>query len=157
MISFRLTAAFVLASASVAAQAEMVRPQDPLSLVRVMKAHGYAAELTVDATGDPMIKSNMNGTNYQILFYNCTAHKECATVQFYVGYHLKASPSLELINEWGRTQRFGHAYLDKENDPILAMDVDLDDGGVGEMLFIDNLEFWSSSMTRFEKHIGFRS
>lgn len=52
--------------------------------------------------------------------------------------------------------RFARAYLDKENDPILEMDVDLDDGGLSPRLFIDNVEFWTASLAKFERHIGFR-
>ena len=147
--------ALVSAASSAGAQ-QLVRAQDPQSLVRAMQANGYTAQLTADQTGDPMIRSAAGGTNFQVLFYNCTNHRECATVQFHVGYDLKTSPSLESINEWNRTQRFGSAHLDKENDPILEMDVDLDDGGLSPLLFIDNLEFWTSALGRFEKHIGYR-
>jgi hypothetical protein len=152
--SIGLVALFSAASAGGAEQ--LVRGQDPQSLVRAMQANGYTAQLTVDSTGDPMIRSAAGGTNFQVLFYNCTDHRECATVQFHVGYDLKTAPSLESINEWNRTQRFGSAHLDKENDPILEMDVDLDDGGLSPLLFIDNLEFWTSALGRFEKHIGYR-
>jgi hypothetical protein len=76
-------------------------------------------------------------------------------VQFHSGYDLTRSPSLELINEWNRAQRFGRAYLDTENDPILEMDVDLDDGGLAPLLFIDNVEFWTSVLAKFEGHIGY--
>ena len=145
-----------LAAAAPAGDPHMVRAQDPQSLVRVMQSRGYVAELTTDKTGDPMIRSASSGTNFQVLFYNCTDHRDCATVQFHVGFDLKTAPSLESINEWNRSQRFGSAHLDKENDPILEMDVDLDDGGISPELFIDNLEFWTSAMGRFEKHIGFR-
>jgi hypothetical protein len=147
--------ALVSAASSAGAQ-QLVRAQDPQSIVRALQANGYSAQLTVDQTGDPMIRSAAGGTNFQVLFYNCTNHRECATVQFHVGYDLKTSPSLESINEWNRTQRFGSAHLDKENDPILEMDVDLDDGGLSPLLFIDNLEFWTSALGRFEKHIGYR-
>ena len=145
-----------LAAAAPAAATPMVRAQDPQSIVQAMQARGYVAELTTDQTGDPMIRSAASGTRFQVLFYNCTNHRDCATVQFHVGYDLKAGPALAAINEWNRTQRFASAHLDKENDPILEMDVDLDDGGLSELLFIDNLEFWTSAMTNFEKHIGFR-
>jgi hypothetical protein len=148
--------ALVSAASSAGAQ-QLVRAQDPQSIVRAMQANGYSAQLTVDQTGDPMIRSAAGGTNFQVLFYNCTNHRECATVQFHVGYDLKTSPSLESINEWNRTQRFGSAHLDKENDPILEMDVDLDDGGLSPLLFIDNVEFWTSALGRFEKHIGYRN
>jgi hypothetical protein len=152
--SIGLVALFSAASAGGAEQ--LVRGQDPQSLVRAMQANGYTAQLTVDSTGDPMIRSAAGGTNFQVLFYNCTDHRECATVQFHVGYDLKTAPSLESINDWNRSQRFGSAHLDKENDPILEMDVDLDDGGLSPLLFIDNLEFWTSALGRFEKHIGYR-
>jgi hypothetical protein len=60
------------------------------------------------------------------------------------------------MNEWNRGERFGRGYLDKENDPIIEMDLDLDDGGVAPLLFIDNIEFWASILSKFEKHIGYR-
>jgi hypothetical protein len=141
---------------STAALADNVRAQNPQSLVDALQAGGYAAKLGADKVGDPMITSGVSGTTFQIFFYNCTDHKECATVTFHSGYDLTSQPSLELMNEWNRAQRFGRAYLDKENDPILEMDVDLDDGGVAPLLFIDNIEFWTSVLGKFEQHIGYR-
>ncbi len=149
-------AALAAATASAPIQAQMVRGQSPSSVASALTATGRTAKPGSDGVGDPMITGAFNGTNYQIFFYNCTAHKDCATVQFHSGYHLPTPVSLEAINDWNRTQRFGRAYLDKENDPILEMDVDLDDGGVVPLLFIDNVEFWESVLPKFEKHIGYR-
>jgi hypothetical protein len=156
MLGLSSAALVALAAAAPAAQAQMVRPQDPQSVVSAMQANGYLAQLSTDKVGDPLITSGAGGTAFQVFFYNCTDHKECATVQFHSGYHLENNPGLDVINAWNQSQRFGRAYLDKENDPILEMDVDLDDGGVSPLLFIDNLEFWTSSLGRFEKHIGYR-
>jgi hypothetical protein len=139
------------------AQAQMVKAQDPDSLVQALQDGGYTAKLGTDKVGDPMITSGASGTSFQIFFYNCTEHKACATVTFHSGYDLKSSPGLEKINEWNRGKRFGRAYLDKESDPILEMDVDLDDGGLSPALFIDNVEFWTSVLGEFEKHIGYRT
>jgi hypothetical protein len=139
------------------AHAQMVRGQDPGTLVRALQKGGYAAKLGTDKVGDPMITSGVNGTTFQIFFYNCTANKNCATVQFHSGYDLTTKVELERINEWNRSQRFGRAFLDKEDDPILEMDVDLDDGGLSSALFIDNIEFWASILGNFEKHIGYRT
>jgi len=138
------------------AQAQMVTAQDPGTVVQALQKAGYAAKLGTDKVGDPMITSGVSGTTFQIFFYNCRDHKQCATVQFHSGYDLKESIGLERINEWNRSQRFGRAYLDKENDPILEMDVDLDDGGISQPLFIDNMEFWASVLAKFEQHIGYR-
>jgi hypothetical protein len=139
------------------AAVQNVRPQDPGSLVRALQAGGYKAALGTDKAGDPMITSAVSGTTFQIFFYNCTVHKECATIQLHSGYDFDHALPLETINAWNSSQRFGRAYLDKENDPILEMDVDLDDGGVSPLLFIDNIEFWSSVLSNFEKHIGYRT
>jgi hypothetical protein len=152
----RFAIAAAVAAFAMPAGAEMVKAQDPQSLVNALQSGGYAAKLGVDKVGDPMITSGVAGTSFQIFFYNCTEHKACATVTFHSGYDLTNSPGLEKINEWNRGKRFGRAYLDKEDDPILEMDVDLDDGGVAPLLFIDNIEFWASILTDFEKQIGYR-
>jgi hypothetical protein len=151
-----LALAAAAAALTAPAEAQTVRGQDPGSLVRALQGAGYTAKLGTDKVGDPMITSGVSGTTFQIFFYNCTDHKECATVTFHSGYDLNSAPSLERMNEWNRGKRFGRAYLDKENDPILEMDVDLDDGGLSSALFIDNIEFWSSVLADFEKHVGYR-
>ena len=148
-------AAFGLATAA-PAQAQMVSAKNPDTLVQALQQAGYASKLGTDKVGDPMITSGVSGTTFQIYFYNCTDHKDCATVTFHSGYDLTTAVPLERINEWNRGKRFGRAYLDKENDPILEMDVDLDDGGLSSSLFIDNLQFWTSVLGEFEKHIGYR-
>jgi hypothetical protein len=38
---------------------------------------------------------------------------------------------------------------------VVEMDVDLDDGGMSEALFIDNLQFWQSVLGKFEEAIGY--
>ena len=146
--------AALLAAASPAA-AQNVEAKDPPRLAEAMKAAGYAATLGTDQIGDPMISSAIGDTQFKVLFYNCTAHRDCATVQFHVGYTPAKKVSLDTINAWNSSQRFGRAYLDRVGDPILQMDVDLDDGGLSRALFVDNLEFWASVLGRFEKHIGF--
>jgi len=138
------------------AQAQMVKAQEPESVVHALQQAGYAAKLGADDTGDPMISSGVDGSQFKVFFYNCTDHEQCATVQFHIGFDLKENIGLARINEWNRTQRFGRAYLDAENDPILQMDVDLDDGGLSMALFTDNLEFWSSVVGKFKGHIGFK-
>ena len=150
-----MTLIFLAAAAAVAApQAPlMVRAQDPNSLVTALQDAGYSAKLGTDKVGDPLITSAVGGTTFQIFFYNCKEHANCATVQFHSGYDLKTAPSLELINEWNRNNRFGRAFLDKENDPILEMDIDLDDGGMSPALFIDNIEFWAVVLNNFEEKL----
>lgn len=153
----RLAAVAAFASYAVPGAAQMVKAQDPQTLVRALQDAGYAAALGTDGVGDPMITSGVSGTNFRILFYNCTANRDCATVQFHQAYKVGTPIDLPKLNEWNSTKRFGRAYLDKDSDPVLAMDVDLDDGGVSAALFIDNVQFWASVLSQFERFIGHRS
>ena len=139
------------------AHAQMVRALDPQSVVAALQASGYAAKLGTDRVGDPMVTSGVSGTTFQIFFYNCTNHQACATVQFHSAYDISTPVGLDQINAWNQKKRFGRAFLDKENDPVLEMDVDLDDGGLSRLLFIDNVEFWASILAEFERHIGSRT
>lgn len=135
------------------AQAETVSAANPASVVKVLQANGYRAELTKDDSGDPMIRSASSGTTFLVLFYGCSENKNCATVQFYAGYTDARNTSLTALNEWNARNRFGRAYLSDKGAARLEMDVDLDDGGMSTALFEDNLEFWVAIMSTFEKHI----
>jgi hypothetical protein len=148
-------AAAMLCAWAMPAQAQMVRAQDPAGVLRALEAAGLEGEMDKDGEGDPMIASKIDGTNFRVIFYNCTNHQECATIQFHTAYSLTTPVTLDKINAWNRRQRFGRAYLDDENDPVLQMDVDLDDGGMSTELFTDNVEFWQAIVANFEEHIGF--
>ncbi len=145
--------AAAMAATSNPVTAAEVRAQDPASVVAAMTKAGYTVELSKDTVGDPKIVTKTpDGTNFQVFFYNCTDNTDCRTIQFNAGY-TEATATYEFINEWNRSQRFGQAYLDKEGDPVLQMDVDLDDGGMSQLLFEDNLQFWTSVISRFEDQI----
>jgi hypothetical protein len=62
--------------------------------------------------------------------------------------------SMSQVNDWNKVKRFSRAYIDKDGDPALEFDVDLDDGGMSAALFIDNIEFFEASIAGFKKHIG---
>jgi Putative bacterial sensory transduction regulator len=148
--------ATAIAAAGIAlpAQAQMVSAKKPETLVASLQAAGYSAEMQKDSGGDPMIKSSVGGHPFRVIFYGCKANRDCTTIAFSSGYDKKSETSLASINQWNREKRFGRAFLDGEGDPILAMDVDLDDGGISSALFTDNLEFWVAVKAAFEKHIG---
>ena len=151
---FGLAAAATLLAVPAAAQ--NVRASDPQTIVQALHGAGFKAELGKDGEGDPMIVSASSGSEFRVIFYGCTANKNCATIQFVSGYEVKTPVTLARINEWNKTKRFARAVLDGEGDPIILMDVDLDDGGLSRPLFIDNIEFWASVLGDFERFIGYR-
>ena len=135
------------------AQAQSVEAQNPSSVVRALQNGGYKAVLTKDSTGDPKIESSSSGAKFIINFYGCTRNVECRTLTFYAGW-TSSSTSMSQMNDWNKTKRFSRGYIDKDGDPVMEFDLDLDDGGMSEQLFIDNVEFWEISMGNFKKHIG---
>ena len=152
MIAKTLIAAALLA-ASAPALAQNVTA-DPQKLVGVLQAAGYQAELGKDNTGDPMITSAAAGSKFVVLFYNCTNHAACSTIQFQTAWAMKVKPTLATINEWNHGNRFGRAYIDKEGDPGIMMDVNLDKGGMSTSLFRDNLEVWVAVLGNFKKQLA---
>jgi hypothetical protein len=136
------------------AEAQMISAAKPETLTKALQAAGYTAKLEKDSAGDPMIQSAVGGHPFRVIFYGCKQNKDCATITFAAGYDKKSETSLATINEWNRKNRFGRAFLDGEGDPILGMDVDLDDGGMSAALFEDNLQFWTAVTGAFQRHIG---
>ena len=149
--------AFLLACAGgfglSAPAAAQVTAQDPGSVVSAMQEAGYRAQLTNDDVGDPMILSGASGLDFRVFFYNCTDNADCRTIQFYSGYSDPSNGSLQAINTWNTENRFGRAYLGEDGIARIEMDVDLDDGGMSQALFADNIEYWVAVMSKFEDFV----
>jgi hypothetical protein len=148
-----LTAAVITLAVPALANAQMVTANRPASVVEAMQTGGYKAAMGKDSTGDPRIESASSGATFFVNFYGCTGGKDCKTVTFYSGWD-KDDVSLNQMNEWNKNKRFSRAYIDKDGDPVLEFDVDLDDGGMSQALFIDNVEFFEAAIGGFKTHIG---
>ncbi len=153
MFKKALFAAAAMVAFAGSAQAQNVRGQDPNSVVRALQAAGYKAVLGTDSVGDPKIESAASGSKFIINFYGCTKNVDCRTVTLYAGW-TGVTTNINAMNEWNKLKRFSRAYIDRDGDPVIEFDVDLDDGGMNQQLFIDNIEFWELSIGAFKKHIG---
>jgi hypothetical protein len=141
------TIAMAAAGLAFPAQAQMVSAKDPGTLVAALQAKGFQAQLGT-TRGEPSISSGAGGVKFTIFFENCTAGKACTTVTFFTGFtDLEATPAK--MNEWNSQNRFTRAYLDKVNDPVLAMDVDLDHAGLPRANFGEYLDIWSSLAAKY--------
>ncbi|MEJ2002080.1 MAG: YbjN domain-containing protein, partial [Maritimibacter sp.] len=79
----------------------------------------------------------------------------CLAVQFYSGYQLDNSVSLERINEWNSgDRRFIRAYLTDDGAARIEMDVATSADGISERDFNDLLSLWIDRMEEFETFIG---
>lgn len=137
-----------------AAGAQLVSSQHPGSVVKAMESEGWAATLVAPKDGNPYIESKRDGIKLLVLFMNCNDDRQdCRSLQFYMGFNDAKDTTLDRLNEWNRTKRFGRAYRDEEGDPVMEMDVDTDQGGISPALFGEYLKTWGSLMDQFHGHI----
>lgn len=158
MRSFYLRAALALgtaaALAAVPAHAELVNAKNPATVKAIVESQGWPATLVTKPGEDPYIESNRNGLKFLVIFMNCNDdHKECKTLQYYMGFSDAKGVSLDRLNEWNKTKRFARAYRDNENDPVLEMDVDLDFAGLPRENVGETFNTWASLMDSFREFI----
>ena len=125
-------------------------------VVKMLQDKGYRAELTKDSTGDPLIESSADGSNFSVYFYGCEGEPvRCDSIQFVAAFDVEGEGmTLQDANAWNRDHRFGRVYLDDENDPFLEMDVDVEYGFTTEAMGT-NLATWTTVLPSFKEFIGF--
>lgn len=146
---FTLAAGLVVLAASSPAAAQNV-VADPAMIAKVMRDAGYRAEIEKASDGSPFIQSSSGGYPFRLFFFGCEDDfTDCDTVQLFAGFKSDRSPSLQEMNTYSRDNRWGRVYIDEEDDPVIEMDIDLEDGGMSAELFKDNLEYWDTIMGKF--------
>lgn len=123
-------------------------------IAAVLRAAG-ATEVTAgqDDSGDPTVVATMQGAQFQVLMYDCDEQDRCTSVQFRSGYDLSDGMTLETLNEWNASMRYGNAWLDDVDDPYIELDLDLT--GSSDEQVSRYVDVWSAMMTRFQDFIGY--
>ena len=146
-----LAMALTLVSAAAAEPLDGVTARD---VARVLQDKGYKAEISVDDTGDPQVKSAAEGVNFTVFFYGCNHGPRCTSLEFQSGFHVEGGLTAEKINGWNRDKRWLKAYLDNTNDPWCEIEFDAERGFSTEQLgaYID---IWDGMIPAFKTYIGF--
>lgn len=140
--------AFAGALAAMPAQARNVVAEVE-QIVALLKKNGKVAE-TKATEGETYVRVSGNGYTYSIFTFGCDDKgRACKSVQFFAAFNPKVSPTLEAMNEYARDNRWGRIYLDKEGDPAIEFDVDLEQGGMSEALFLDNVAYWEAIIDKY--------
>jgi len=151
---FQTTAALVSLAALPAAAQEMVLATQPDVIVSQLQAAGLKAKLGTDDLGDPIINSAAAGVNFDVFFYDCSAGKDCGSLQFSACFDLKDGLTYEAANTWNYDMRYGKASLNEDMDPCLKMDLDIG-AGVTADTFQHMLTTWDQILGKFVKDINF--
>jgi hypothetical protein len=122
-------------------------------MAAALKERGFAARSSTDQQGDPLIESAFEGTKFAVYFFECSKGR-CASIQFAAGFVKKAVTAAKLM-EWNRDKRFGRTYLDKEGDPWVEMDADVEHGATTESV-VNDVGRWVAVLKEFRSFIGFK-
>lgn len=135
------------------AQAQMVTASNPSSVLAALKADGLEGKIVETSDEDPKIESSLPDTDtvFDVLFYDCTDHKNCRAIQLSSAYDFDAGA--DVLAAWNKDYRYARAYVD-EDGAVLEMDLLLSSGGISRALFHDNLENWKRLVGAFETEIG---
>jgi hypothetical protein len=117
----------------------LVTADDTAKILEIARGFG-SAELEVEEDGSPRIRARMGGQRYMVYFYGCEGGKDCASVQFWTYISAPADP-YAAANDWNSRRRFGNAYIDREGDLSVTMDVNLW-GGVSVKNLDDSFDWW---------------
>ncbi|MCI4589912.1 YbjN domain-containing protein [Sphingobium sp. BYY-5] len=122
---------------------DLVCAASPQTIASALQKAGYTAELTKDNLGDPMINSAAAGYKFSILFYDCTEHVKCESLQFYASYDANEKITADYVNKWNNEKRFVSAIVNDEHELTLRYDV-ATIGGINQTNFKDILDWWST-------------
>ena len=139
-----LSLAAPLAAAQTSALIDGSQPQ---TLLAAVQQFGNA-QLVTDSDGDPRINAQTEDTRYTVFFYDCTDGKQCQSVQFNASWKQQQPLSAETLNRWNRDKRFGQAYLDADQDPVLSWDVNLTHG-ISTANWQDTVATWIDTMDQY--------
>ncbi|PAL25395.1 YbjN domain-containing protein [Sphingopyxis sp. GW247-27LB] len=151
-----IAAALALGAAALAAtpaQAELVSAANPQKIKEIMESRGWPANLVMNAGEDPYIESDRDGLQFLVIFMNCTAGRNCRTLQYYMGFGAAKNVSLERFNEWNREKRFARAYRSEKGAPVLEMDVDVDFKGIPRENLSETFNTWAALMDSYRDFV----
>jgi hypothetical protein len=142
-----------LALSATPAHAELVNAKNPATIKAIVESQGWPAALVSKADADPYIESSRGGLKFLVIFMNCEDHKNCKTLQYYMGFSDAKDVPLDRFNQWNKEKRFARGYRDDEGDPVLEMDVDVDFAGIPRENLGETFNTWASLMDSYREFI----
>lgn len=115
-------------------------------------AESGAARLERDGNGEQYIAATLNGINYAVDVYNC--EPDCADLSFTASFEMDGM-TVELMNEWNSTRRFGKAYIREDGDAVIQIAINTRHG-IALETFRDDLVWWETVLQDYVEFIGFR-
>jgi len=132
---------------------DLICASAPRTVADALLRAGYQGRIDSDGEGDPLILSSTAGYKFNVFFYDCKEHKECASLQLLVSITPSKPRDLAFVNKWNTDKRFGQLSLTKDGDLRLTHDFSTV-GGVTRANFADTIEWWSSIVGTLDTFIA---
>lgn len=130
-------------SASRLAAPQVLERISPAQLQEIFKEEGYS--FTPDADGDVVWK--IDGVKTMVL-----RSEKGNQLSFVAAFKSTEKTTLVKVNEWNRTKKFSRSYLDKDGDPMLQLDLDLE-GGIAKPRITDFLKTCRVSLAAWIREV----
>ena len=125
----------------------LTRPE----VINWLSAQGIQATRQNDSNGADILKASVNGVNFDVYFYDCTADR-CRSIQFAAGWSGIQSINVQRLNDWNKDHRFIRAYLTPESYAFGEYDLVVSPGGTWEELN-HALVNWRDMIVSFKTYI----
>ena len=142
------------ATTQISANALTTVHADPQQIAAYLRAEGYAAQVSTDKDGDPVISTRSQGARYSIYFYGCEGGTGCTSITFDSAFQPTKKSSLEHLNAWTFTKRYAYAVQRADKTIALRMDI-LMLGGLSQEGFKETVSLWDRQLGAFLRHIEF--
>ncbi len=128
------------------------------TLVGILQRQGFAASLTTDSYGDPLIIAQAGGMHFSIVTYGCNGDAEpaCQRLQMIANFRLPQGASeydIALMNAYNQRFLFGRAYIDAEGNATVDYTINLSQGISGDNI-IDDLIIWIHVLDNFSAGVS---
>jgi len=129
-------------------------------LVDILEGQGFAADLTHDGYGDPLVVAQAGGIDFTIITYGCDGASvpACARLQMAAQFALPEGASegdIAMMNAYNQRFLFGRAYIDQEGAATVDYVINLN-RGISEDNLMENLMIWLHVLNEFVNGLGGR-
>lgn len=145
-----LVVGLAFAPVSVWAQNRILVGDNVKRITELLAAQG-SARVERDPEGDPLIRGEIGGINYDVYFYGCSDGRNCETLVF-SAYWEDHSADVEIMDAWNAQKRFGVAYIDEDDTATLDMTL-LIGPGITEANFQAAVQWWKKAVTEYKEFL----
>jgi hypothetical protein len=117
---------------------------------------GYSYTQRTGDDGSPVIDvdvGDLKAEQVVITFYECDAQGACQDILLWSWYSTPKRTAADVINSWNADTRWVRAYLDKDKDPVLEMDINAT-GGIGNEALQILINTYFEFIPDFTTHLG---